>query len=81
MTDSDLHKAIDETILSLTGKHWRKVAMIIAKTERALESKALSVDLEAIERCIGVLVEMGRLEGVGNLSNWRHSEVRLPPNA
>jgi hypothetical protein len=87
---------IDAAILSVTSARWLKVARIIAHSEKLLAGKVLGINanpqneeevaesekgLLAIERRIQALVDDGRLEGAGNLSNWRHSEVRLPPHA
>ena len=87
---------IDAAILSAVGKRWLKVARIISDAEKLLEGKIPGINrnpqneeedaeseksLFAIERRIQALVDAGRLEGAGDLSNWRHSEVRLPPDA
>jgi hypothetical protein len=73
---------IDSFILSAVGEHWTKVAMVIARVE-----KAMSHDLpleeegyEEISRRIEALVLDGRLVAQGDTKKWRFSEVRLKPN-
>jgi hypothetical protein len=87
---------IDDAIMSVVQSRWRKVATIALRAEAALEGRGPSVRsrpsddkqalardefLDAIAGRISALVAAGRLEGAGNLSTWRHSEVRLPPDA
>jgi hypothetical protein len=79
MTTSD--EVIDNAILSIVGSRFQKVAMIIAKAEKELERRSLIVDMEMIWKRIIALTGDGKLEGAGDLARWRHSEVRLPPNA
>ena len=95
MSGADRITLIDTTIMSVVRQQWLKVAMIIGKAEEILERRGFSADLalteqeqakardefDAITERIWALVEAGKLEGAGNLSNWRHSEVRLPRNA
>jgi len=71
---------IDEAILSVAQPHWRKVAMIIAKTAE-VEGIGVADDEnghEVISSRIEALVGEGRLVAQGNLKRWRYSEVRLP---
>ena len=68
--DNDL----DALILGVAKDRWQKVAMVIAKTR---DLAAPDIDLDEIARRIRALVAAKRLEGVGDLSNWRFSEVRL----
>jgi len=66
---------LTELILSLAASRWRKVAMIIAEVDQGTSSE---VQVEQTAAEIGVLVEAGRLEARGDLTNWRTSEIRLP---
>jgi hypothetical protein len=73
---------IDELILSFARTDWRKVAMIIGRVLFHCRDTGLSIDhddfdLRVAERIVA-LVEAGKLQAQGNLSRWRHSEVRLP---
>ena len=69
---------IDEVILSAAGDQWTKVAMVIARAADVFRG-----DLPPDERCeliskhIETLVADGRLAARGDITNWRHSEIRL----
>ena len=69
---------IDHEILAQSDVRTRKVARIVAFTARALGQESEEF-LERIARRIEWLCENGKLEGLGNLKRWRHSEVRLLP--
>lgn len=71
---------LDTLILSCAGARWQKVAMIIAKALREFERAGTSTseDQYRVADRIEALVEAGKLEAEGNVSLWRHSEVRLP---
>ena len=75
-------RCLGSLILSYAGEHWRKVAMIIGRVltefERAGTRKTTDADQYEIADRIRALVEEGKLEAQGNLSRWRHSEVKLP---
>jgi hypothetical protein len=68
---------IDGHILASCHDRWQKVAMVIAKTA---QSAGLQHDdlYDAIATRIEALVRAGKLDAVGNLNDWRHSEIRLP---
>jgi hypothetical protein len=70
---------LDELILSIASPRWQKVAMIIARV--AHDEHLLATDSEdqlaLIADRIGHLVTEGQLAAQGDISNWRHSEVRL----
>ena len=65
---------LDALLLAQAKGKWQKVAMIIAKAMSGCE--AWDED-RASERVVA-LVDAGKLEGAGNVRNWRFSEVRLP---
>ncbi len=66
---------IDQAIVDLlTGGRERKVAYVIAKVAEGRESDD---ELSRVEAAIRRLVAAGRLEACGDVSEWRHSEVRL----
>lgn len=69
----------DALILSVAKERWQKVAMVISKVLEGQidEDEAIA---KVIARRIKFLVRARKLEGQGNLSLWRHSEVRLPSN-
>jgi hypothetical protein len=71
---------IDQAVLAVSESGWRKVAMIILKVADKLGSDLPEGDpgYDMIAQRVEALVAAGRLVSQGNLSRWRHSEVRLP---
>jgi len=69
---------VDGLILSFAEAQWRKVAMIISKVLDECRHRGVDINCHDIARRICVLVEGGQLEAQGDLSLWRHSEVKLP---
>jgi hypothetical protein len=69
---------IDRLILSFAGVQWKKVAMIIGMVWLECERNAVAKSPDAIAGRLRRLVEERKLEAQGNLSKWRHSEVKLP---
>jgi hypothetical protein len=80
------HQDVDGLILSFAKVQWRKVAMIISQVLSECRRRGVDVDEDGISEriCNGIaericaLVEDGQLEAQGDLSRWRHSEVKLP---
>jgi hypothetical protein len=71
---------IDNAVLVVAEAHWRKVAMIILKAAERLGPGLPRGDrgYSMIVARIAALVAAGRLASQGDISRWRHSEVRLP---
>ena len=69
---------VDRLILSFAQVQWRKVAMIISKVVGASGRGGDDAELHDVAERVRVLVDDGRLQARGDLSKWRHSEVRLP---
>jgi len=71
---------IDDAVLRVAQPSWRKVAMIIVKTVDRLGSELPEGDggHHLVAQRIEALVSAGRLIAQGDISLWRHSEVRLP---
>lgn len=74
---------VDEAVmafLATTNGHWSKVAMLCARVTDALRAEFPEGEAghELFDRRIKALVSSGRLVAQGDLSRWRHSEVRLP---
>jgi hypothetical protein len=69
---------LDELILSTASSHFQKVAMVIACVSRDERFSSSSADdeLTVIADRIGCLVANGQLVAQGDISNWRHSEIR-----
>lgn len=75
MSDSD----IDAAVLFVAKASWRKVALVVSQTSQHLGGDFAARDdaYELIIRRIHSLVAEGRLLYTGDLTQWRHSEVRL----
>ncbi len=71
---------IDSAVLAVTEAHWSKVSMVILKTAERLGRDLPEGDAgySMIAARIAALVSTGRLAAQGDISRWRHSEVRLP---
>ncbi|GJE56142.1 MULTISPECIES: DUF3658 domain-containing protein [Methylobacterium] len=69
----DEHLSIDDLIEMVATAHWQKVAMVVG---RIMGIRPGFVD-EALAERVRALVDRGVLEAQGDLSNMRHSEVRL----
>jgi hypothetical protein len=76
MTSSE----IDNAILAVAQASWRKVAMVIVKAAERLgpDLPVSDVGDGMIAERVEALVRAGRLISQGDISRWRHSEVRLP---
>jgi hypothetical protein len=68
---------VDAVIMSVLKPQWQKVAMVVIRAIERCKELALPVGGEALAARIQVLAESGRLEDIGDLRQWRHSEVRL----
>jgi hypothetical protein len=71
------HQNIDGLILSLAKLQWRKVAMIIGQVLGECSRLGIDIDEHGVAQHVCALVEDGQLEAQGDLSRWRHSEVKL----
>jgi hypothetical protein len=69
---------LDQLILTVAKPKWQKVAMVIIKAQKIAEKMDFKTSDGALAARISALCTDGRLELQGNLSRWRHSEVRLP---
>ena len=69
---------VREAILDGCRQQYCKVAMVIVRASEQLGNNG-DETYELVGQGIAKLVEEGRLQAVGDLSQWRHSEVRLPP--
>src|SRR5690242_4876543 len=76
MTDDEL----DKIIVDEAKPTWRKVAMIVAKAGervgRHTDDVRDSALLDRIAGRIVALVGAGKLAAQGDLSKWRHSEIK-----
>lgn len=73
--------SISDAILSNCRPTWLKVARVVAFSHRDLGSSDDEATYETLAAELTVLVGAGRLEAIGDLSDWRNSEARLTPSA
>ena len=73
VTEADL----DGIIFSLLKSHWQKTAMVVVLAMKRCQELALPIGDEEIAARLQVLSDSNRIEGIGDLRKWRHSEVRL----
>jgi hypothetical protein len=70
---------IDALIFAeLREPYWRKVARVVGNAFAIFESRSTYLSMELFAARIQELADVGQLESQGNLTMWRHSEVRLP---
>jgi len=67
----------DEIIFSVMKPTWRKTAMMVSLVMDLCKELGFSIDHETIAARLKVLSDSDRIEGIGDLRMWRHSEVRL----
>jgi hypothetical protein len=68
---------LDTLIFSELAQRWLKVARIVYRAFESLKAQSTPVNPEIIAARLRELAETGQIESVGNLTMWRHSEVRL----
>jgi hypothetical protein len=73
VTEADL----DGIIFSLLQPHWQKTAMVVIRAMQRCQERALPIGDEEIAARLQALASSDRIEGIGDLCYWRHSEVRL----
>jgi hypothetical protein len=73
VTEADL----DGIIFSLLKPLRQKTAMVVILAMRRCQERGLPIDDEEIAARLQVLSDSDRIEGIGDLRKWRHSEVRL----
>jgi hypothetical protein len=71
---------LDALIFSLMTSNWRKTARIIGDTAIACKNRSTPLEAEVIGARLRALADAGRIEIQGDISMWRHSEVRLRSN-
>ena len=78
LDDMVTYTQIDEAVLAIVEPSWRKVAMIVSKAAQRLGSDLPDGDAgyQMVATRIQTLVHDGRLIAQGDVSRWRHSEVR-----
>ena len=73
LTESQL----DEIIFSVMKPTWRKTAMMVTYVLDRCKELGLQIEGEVIAARLKMLSDSDRIEGIGNIQSWLHSEVRL----
>jgi hypothetical protein len=68
---------LDALIFAELAPRLRKVARIVYRVFETLEAQSNYVSPKVIAARVRELAETGQIESAGNLTMWRHSEVRL----
>ncbi|MBR1176487.1 hypothetical protein JQ617_21210 [Bradyrhizobium sp. KB893862 SZCCT0404] len=67
----------DEIIFSVMKPTWRKTAMMVIYVMDRCKELGLAIEGQVIAARLKVLSDSDRIEGIGNIQSWLHSEVRL----
>ena len=68
---------LDGIIFALLKPRWQKTAMVVILVTKRCQELAMPISDEEIAARLQVLADSDRIEGIGDLRKWRHSEVRL----
>ncbi len=68
---------LDALIFSALKSDWQKTIFIVGSVGLNCTIKSMSLGYTVIAARIQCLAEAGLIESQGDLSMWRHSEVRL----
>ena len=69
---------IDDAIMASAGRRFLKVAMVVVRAADNLGLPDTTDSSEIVANRLYRLVAHGRLLAAGDVTQWRHSEVRLP---
>lgn len=67
----------DEIIFSVMKPTWRKTAMMVSLVMDRCKELGLPIEDKMIAARLRVPSDSDRIEGIGDLRSWLHSEVRL----
>ena len=73
VTEADL----DGMIFSFLSPRWKKTVMVVMQVTMRCKELALPISDEVVAARLLVLADTHRIEGIGDLRMWGHSEVRL----
>src|ERR1700738_627072 len=73
VTESDL----DGIIFPILKPLWQKTAMVVILAMKRSKERGAPIGDEEIAARLQVLADSDRIEGIGDLRMWGHSEVRL----
>jgi hypothetical protein len=68
---------LDAIIFSILEPRWQKTAAVAILADMECKRLGLPISGEVIAARLKVLSDTDRIEGIGDLRMWRHSDVRL----
>jgi hypothetical protein len=68
---------LDEIIFSAMKPTWRKTAMMVTYVADRCKELGLAIESDVVAARLKVLSDTDRIEGIGDIQSWLHSEVRL----
>jgi hypothetical protein len=77
LPSSVTEEQFDEIIFSVMKPTWRKTAMMVTHVMDRCKELGLAIEGEVIAARLKVLSDTDRIEGIGDIQSWLHSEVRL----
>jgi hypothetical protein len=70
-------KDVDDILFPLLGSDWRKVLRVLFDARDSCNIQGQSFSYEILAARLRWLSDNDKIEGIGDLRKWRHSEVRL----
>lgn len=70
-------KDVDDILLPLLRPYWQKVLRVLFSARDSCNINGLAIDYEVLAARLRWLSDNDKIEGVGDLRRWGHSEVRL----
>lgn len=77
LPSSVTEEQFDGIIFSVMQPTWRKTAMMVSLVMKRCEELGLPIEDKMVAARLKVLADTDRIEGIGDLQSWLHSEVRL----
>jgi hypothetical protein len=70
-------KDVDDILFPLLGSDWRKVLRVLFDARDSCNIQGQSFSYEILAARLRWLSDNDKIEGIGDLRKWGHSEVRL----
>ena len=68
---------VDDILFPLLRSHWKKVLRVLFEARDSCNLERLAIDYEVLAARLRWLSDNDKIEGIGDLRRWGHSEVRL----
>jgi len=70
-------KDVDDILFPLLRSYWKKVLRVLFDARDSCNLEALAIDYEVLAARLRWLSDNDKIEGIGDMRMWGHSEVRL----